>query len=67
MGLNSNELLEYLMGYIDNEIEITDFRNKSASFYLKGEIEGILMMLEVIGLDRMADKISRRYSDYIGG
>ena len=59
MAMSNNEMLEYLIAYIDNEIEQAS--NDHEKTFTVGEIEGILFMLEVFNCDKMASMLDKKY------
>ena len=54
MALNNDELLEYLMAYIENEM--AQCENEHERIFNAGEFEGILLMLDIFGLDKISKK-----------
>ena len=59
MAFNNDELLDYLMAYIDNELDYAETEREKA--FNTGEVEGILFMLEVFGCDKIADILDKKY------
>ena len=65
MALNKDELLEYLMAYIENEM--SQCENEHERIFNAGEFEGILLMLDIFGLDKISRSLDRKYGNKIQG
>lgn len=65
MALNNDELLEYLMAYIENEM--SQCENEHERIFNAGEFEGILLMLDIFGLDKISRLLDRKYGNKIQG
>ena len=63
MGMNSNELLEYLIDYIHDNL--LNPQTDEEKIFNAGQFEGMLYMLEIVGCNRIASKLEKRYGDLI--
>ena len=63
MGLNSNELLEYLIGYVEYNLIDTD--DEDVMIFNQGQFEGMLFTLEILGCEKIARTLDKRYGSII--